>query len=1292
MRTFTIEEEPQRRPGPGQDAPGLDTPARRPRADGPASPSRSLLDVFTATVVRCGGKTAIDAPDRVLTYAELADAASAVAARLRERGIGPGDRVGVRVPSGTAQLYVAILGVLEAGAAYVPVDADDPASRAEELWIRADACAVVEDGLEIRSLGEAGGAERAPAPQDDAWVIFTSGSTGASKGVAVSHRSAAAFVDAEAQLWTIDVDDRVMAGLSVGFDASCEEIWLAWRHGAALVPAPRCVVRSGTELGPWIAERGVTVVSTVPSLAAIWDEQSLCGVRLLILGGEACPESLGWRLSAGREVWNTYGPTEATVVSTAARIHPGEPLTIGWPLRGWGVSVLGEDGEPVPLGEVGELVIGGVGLGRYLDEELDRQRFAALPSLGWARAYRTGDIVRETVHGLQFIGRRDDQVKIAGRRVELGEIDARLSAIPGVKAAASAVRESAAQNKLLVAYVVGEAEPGAIRAHLADRLPAGLMPLIVALDSLPRGPSGKVDRKALPWPPPADVQDNDLSGTAAWLADRWSEQLGPLPMSSDSDFFELGGTSLAVAKLASDLRRRFPAVAVADVYRYRRLGELGERLDRLGASEEQPVYERRAARRRWGLLQLAGVVLLKIASTPPWLLGVLALNRLVPGQLGPQVGWGWLIAGWFVFASIPGRAMLLALSRRLLLGGLAPGRFPRHSWLAFRIWLVERLTAAWRLQGLEGTPWAARYARLCGHQVGRDARLFTLPPVASLVAIGSEATVEADVDLEGWWIEGDELVIGEVRVGARARVGTRSVLMPGAEVEAGAEIEPGSVVTGRVPAGERWAGSPAREVGRAGERWPATVAPPARRARRWRAMFGVGMAIKNLVPLAAAIPGVLILLLLTGGRWTTGGLIQEAIVAAPLIVVSFLLGYALLVAVLVRAVAPLIRPGWHPEAGATRWALWLTDSLLAGANQVLFPLYLTVYTRSWLRMLGIPTGKRAEVSVSSGLNRLTSLAETTFVADAVAFATARSRVGWLHVAPIGLGAGSFLGNGAIVQGGTELGEGSLIGVLSSAPETVPDGSSWFGCPALELPQRPEPIDPARTTNPPRRLVVARGATELVRILLPASLSLMLGSLVFDGLEQIGARDGVAAMAAAAPFVFLTCGFGAVALTIALKWILIGRYRAGEHGLWSFFVWRDEIMNTCQEQLAAAWLMGSAQATPLMSVYLRLMGAKVGADVWCETMTITEFDMVELAEGCVVNRHGLVETHLFHDRMLRIGPAVLGAGATLGPVSAMLPDSSVGERASIGARSVVMRGEQLPAGTRWHGAPVVADPR
>ena len=162
-----------------------------------------------------------------------------------------------------------------------------------------------------------------PALDDDAWIIFTSGSTGVPKGVAVTHRAAAAFVDAEAELFVpaepLGPEDRVLAGLSVAFDASCEEMWLAWRHGACLVPAPRALVRTGMDLGPWLVAQGITVVSTVPTLAGLWPADSLDQVRLLIFGGEACPASLVERVvSPGREVWNTYGPTEATVVACAA--------------------------------------------------------------------------------------------------------------------------------------------------------------------------------------------------------------------------------------------------------------------------------------------------------------------------------------------------------------------------------------------------------------------------------------------------------------------------------------------------------------------------------------------------------------------------------------------------------------------------------------------------------------------------------------------------------------------------------------------------------------------------------------------------------------------------------------------------------------------------------------------------------------------------------------------------------------------------------------------------------------
>jgi non-ribosomal peptide synthetase-like protein len=1255
------------------------------------APARTLLDILRATTSAVGDRLALDA-DVALTYVELSDRAHALAQRLAESGVGPGDRVGVRVSSGTADLYVAILGVLEAGAAYVPLDADDPPARATELLERARACAVVEDGLAIRPLGPGGGAGNlAVGPGDDAWVVFTSGSTGAPKAVAVSHRAAAAFVDAEAELFEIGPEDRVLAGLSVAFDASCEEMWLAWRHGATLVPAPRALVRAGAELGPWLMERKITVVSTVPTLAAMWDEGDLKGVRLLILGGEACPERLGWRLAEHREVWNTYGPTEATVVSTAAPIRAGEPITIGWPLAGWEVAVLDEAGDVAPVGEAGELVIGGVGLGRYLDPGLDQERFGPVPSLGWERAYRTGDIVRSSVGGIEFLGRRDDQVKVGGRRIELGEIDARLTAVPGVRAAAAAVRESAAGNKLLVGYVVADVEPAQVRAAVALSLPQGMVPLIVSLDALPRGISGKVDRKALPWPPPAPVARSAefaAGSTAAWLAEQWAEQLGPLPIGIESDFFDLGGTSLGAAKLVSALRTRFPSIAVADVYTYRRLGELAARLDSIGSGVEHVAGAEVRGWRRWSALQLAGLATLIALGAPQWLLAIFAVNQLEGGHLGPEIGWGWLIAGWLVFGTATGGAVIVLVARRLSLGRVAPGRYPRRGWLACRIWFLERLAESYRSESLAGTPFAQRFARLCGHHVGRGARLGSLPPVTSLVSIGEDATIEADVDLHGWWIEGNELVVGEIEIGAGARVGARALLEPGAVIGAGAEIEPGTVVKGRVPAGERWAGSPGRRIGEAGHSWPTMPAPRPRRARVWKAMYLVGLTLQAMLPLLAAAPGAAFLLL-TGSDQNAGDFASRLVFGAPVVAIGFLVTYALLIALVVRGIGRLIRPGYHADWGRIGWAMWFSEALMHAGRGTLFSLYSSLFTRPWLRLAGIPVSKRAEVSTVVGANRLTSFGERSFTADDVALISARARGGWLHVAPVEIGAGTFLGNGAILDAETLVGDGCLIGVLTAAPHQAADGTSWLGSPALELRRVPDRLDPARTISPPRRLVLARAVMEMIRIVLPATISVALAGLAYLALELIGQAGSVLLMVLATPAVLLAAGICAVAITIAAKWALMGRYRAGEHPLWSFFVWRDEILNSLQDQLAGTWLLGLAQATPLMSVYLRAMGTKVGRDVWCDTLTITEFDMVELGDGCVINRFACVETHLFHDRLMRIGPARLGAGSTLGPSSALLPDTVLGDSAVVGGRSVVMRGEELPPGTRWQGAPVAS---
>ncbi|HXO14388.1 MAG TPA: amino acid adenylation domain-containing protein, partial [Mycobacterium sp.] len=567
-----------------------------------AAEPRTLIDILYDAAACYPEAAAIDDGTVQLTYSELISDIEASVAWLAARGIGRGDRIGIRMPSGSFALYEAILATLAVGAAYVPVDADDPDERADLVFGEANVVAIVSEAGMARGPGSSRGwRASAPLPRDDAWIIFTSGSTGTPKGVAVTHRSAAAFVDAEAQMFLQDnpigPGDRVLAGLSVAFDASCEEMWLAWRHGACLVPAPRSLVRSGMDLGPWLVSRDVTVVSTVPTLAALWPAEALEAVRLLIFGGEACPPELATRLAVeGREVWNTYGPTEATVVACAARLDGVGPVRIGLPLSGWDLAVVDGDAHPVGDGDVGELVIGGVGLARYLDEAKDAEKYAPMPTLGWRRAYRSGDLVRLERDGLIFCGRADDQVKVGGRRIELGEVDAALVQLAGVSGGAAAVRRTAAGTPVLVGYVASadrEFDIAAARAQLAAQLPAALVPRLVRLDELPTRTSGKVDRDALPWPPPGGTDTEgtpELGGTARWLAGLWQDLLGATVTGLEADFFALGGGSLAAAQLVAALRDRYPQVTVADLYDHPRLGSLAGFLEELEAPPE--VIER----------------------------------------------------------------------------------------------------------------------------------------------------------------------------------------------------------------------------------------------------------------------------------------------------------------------------------------------------------------------------------------------------------------------------------------------------------------------------------------------------------------------------------------------------------------------------------------------------------------------------------------------------------------------------------------------------------------------------
>ncbi|AHH96645.1 Pls/PosA family non-ribosomal peptide synthetase [Kutzneria albida] len=1257
---------------------------------GATTAPRTLLDVLAQTARLHPAAPAVHDGTTTLTYRALAAEVDQLRARLAAEGIGVGDRVGVRVPSGTVDLYVCILAVLAAGAAYVPVDAEDPEERAELVFSEADVCAVLGEHRALTRRGTPMGAVGSPGLDDDAWIIFTSGSTGKPKGVAVSHRSAAAFVDAEARLFLteepIGPGDRVLAGLSVAFDASCEEMWLAWRHGACLVPAPRSLVRTGVDLGPWLVDNEITVVSTVPTLASLWPAEALEEVRLLIFGGEACPPELAERVAVeGREVWNTYGPTEATVVACAAQLTDQGPVRIGLPLDGWELAVVDQQGELVPMGESGELVIGGVGLARYLDRAKDAEKFAPLPAMGWDRAYRSGDLVRAEPEGLLFLGRADEQVKLGGRRIELGEVDAALQALPEVIGAAAAVRN----GTILVGYVVAtpEFDQAAALERLRAALPAALVPLLAVVDTLPTRTSGKVDRNALPWPLPTSADAPALAGTQGWLAEQWGAVLGVAPVEAEADFFASGGGSLAAARLVGLIRQRYASASVSDIYQNPTVRAMAARLDEFdsaAASKRIVTPTPRSA----GLVQTLLLLPLFTLVGLRWTVALAAAGNLLSLLDGftwlPTVSWWWVLAGWLALVHPAGRTLIAAGGARLLLRGVKPGSYPRGGGVHLRLWFTEKLAEFTGASELTGA-WLTRYARALGVKVAEEVDLHSLPPVTGMLKLGKGCAIEPEVDLSGHWLDGDLLHIGKIRVGAGATVGARSTLFPGARIGKRAEIAPGSGVTGSVPAGQRWAGVPASRDGKATRRWPASR--PAR-FRRWQWAYGLTTGALSLVPVLATVPALAVVGLFLRGATSVSSALGGALLAAPLATLAWLAAYALVVLCAVRLLSIGLREGYHPVHSRIAWQAWTTERLMDLARVALFPFYASLFTPVWLRALGMKVGRRVEASTVLALPSMTTVGDGAFLADDTLVGSYELGGGWLRIGEARIGKRAFLGNSGMTAPGRSVPNRGLVGVLSATPKRAKAGSSYLGMPPMKLPRAVEEGDQSRTFKPPRRLVIARALVELCRVL-PVMAKFALAVLTVAAVETVASRYGFTVAGLAAGLLLVAGGVLACLLAIAAKWLLVGRFRAVEHPLWSSFVWRNELADTFVEVLAVPLLAGRVGGTPVMSLWLRGLGARIGRGAWVETYWLPEADLVDIGAGAVVNRGCVVQTHLFHDRIMRMDEVRLEDGATLGPHGIVLPGAGIGAGATVGPASLVMRGEHVPSDTRWLGNPISA---
>ncbi|MFJ8885679.1 amino acid adenylation domain-containing protein [Streptomyces sp. NPDC102402] len=530
-----------------------------------------------------------------LTYAELDARADALAQLLRERGADREQRVALAVPP-SVDTAVAMLAVLRAGAAYLPVDPQYPPARI--LHMIEDARPVLLltttdvhrdlpplgipwlalDDQATRSTGRTVPAPGTPHPADPAYVIHTSGSTGRPKGVVVPHAALAGHMAWMARYLRITPEDRVLARTSASFDASVWELWLPLMNGAEVCVLPADANQEPRTLVSWMNRYEVTIAQFVPShLALVLAEAAGTApppaLRAVLCGGEPLPRALADDV-AGRwrtEVHNLYGPTEATIDATAHRAGrgdagtPSETVPIGRPVDTMRAYVLDGRLRPVPPGVTGELYLSGPHLARgYLERRgLTAARFVADPfDATGARMYRTGDLVRTDREGLlDYVARADDQVKLRGFRIELGEVEAALLASPGVTAACAMIREDTPGRPRLVCYAVaGEPAPraAALRDELARTLPHYMVPgAVVVLDDLPLLPNGKVDRRALPEPAretgtPAGrgggtLQEDLLAGIFADVLDR--PHVGP-----HDSFFDLGGHSLLAMRVVSRVR------------------------------------------------------------------------------------------------------------------------------------------------------------------------------------------------------------------------------------------------------------------------------------------------------------------------------------------------------------------------------------------------------------------------------------------------------------------------------------------------------------------------------------------------------------------------------------------------------------------------------------------------------------------------------------------------------------------------------------------------------------------
>ncbi len=1307
-----------------------------------------LSEVFAHTVQKTPHAIALECvrPDtqetQTLTYAQLDARSDALARGLIHHGAVPGQIIGLWMPRGI-DLLVGQLAITKTGAAWLPFDADvaveriatclddcnalalltssgiqDKAQAVVHQHIFTETDIILPEDHSIRIDARAAGT----TAQNPAYLIYTSGSTGTPKGIVISHANICHFLRSANTIYGVHAHDIVFQGASLAFDLSMEEVWIPYMVGAKLWVATPQTMSDADQLPQVLTQAGITVMDTVPTLLGLLS-QDIPSLRIIILGGEACPPTLAERWARpDRAIYNSYGPTEASVVATIDRVEVGQPVTIGRPIPNYTCYVLDENLVPVPQGTQGELVIGGAGIatGYFKRPDLTAEKFVANPfSIQGIDPvlYRSGDAVSLNAQGqLLFHGRIDDQVKIRGFRVELGEIEVKLSQLSGVHQASVLLRYDDGLERL-VAFVVPQ--PDAVldvphlRRDLARQLPPYMVPQrFEQVAELPRLTSGKVNRKDLQTRPletmaALDEQEAPENETQASLLAAAQQIFPNQTIPFDADFFtELGGHSLIAAKFISIIRQtpRFCGITMRDMYDGRSLRGIASLLAARGLSDETSDLSFEPPpfwRHFWcGLAQAITLPFILGLVTIQWLGLFLSSIFLMRNDVGFFEEMA-ILCGIYVTINLTVKLIIIAL-KWLILGRTKPGRYPLWGLYYFRVWVVQRLVQTTTPKFLQMSPLMSTWLRLLGAKVGKDAVIAEFEAGAlDLIDIGDRVSTGSKVKLANVEFTANEMIIAPIVLKDDAYIGNSCVLSGGCVVEQGGELADLTCLLPdqQVKAWERWDGSPARLVGRVdASTWPAHPdASDATRMLHWLRYFATYtvMVMVGLVPIFPAFYVLYNLDAWVGGvtdyeiPWS-----QLLLFTWPTAIVLIVVSMAIIIA-LRWLVLPVVREGTysiHSGFYYRKWTMALgTEVILETLNS----LFATMYMRYWYIAMGTKIGKGSEISTNlAGRYDLVDIGEGNFIGDEAIYGDEEVRGGYMTLKSLKTGDRVFVGNGAIVPAGSILEDGALIGVFSKLPDHlhVKENETWFGSPALQLPTRQRvDLGAAATYEPPFHMKAARALFEAMHTSLPTALFIMLGYMTAD-IIQTPINNGNVLSALG---VFLMAGVViAVVLilaSVAFKWLMMGVYKPVMKPMWSWWAMRTEACSVLYGGLVGKTSLEFARGTPFLPWVLKLYGTKIGKRVLMDWTDLTEFDCISIGDYAVINAHCCPQTHLYEDRVMKVGRIDIGKGVSVGSGSTILYDTKIGDFARIEPLTLIMKGENLPAHTIWHGAPAQALP-